>query len=86
MTSPINPNPVNEDDPALQLKHERLAKRRRLLRIVAAVIVIVAIVWSLYYFLDARWYESTDDAYVNGNIVEVTPRVPGTVVSIGADD
>ncbi|HEX7348020.1 MAG TPA: efflux RND transporter periplasmic adaptor subunit [Rhodanobacteraceae bacterium] len=43
-------------------------------------------VWSLYYFLDARWYESTDDAYVNGNIVEVTPRVPGTVVSIGADD
>jgi membrane fusion protein (multidrug efflux system) len=30
--------------------------------------------------------ESTDDAYVNGNVVEITPLVTGTVVSIGADD
>src|SRR5476649_1871529 len=33
-----------------------------------------------------RWNESTDDAYVNGNVVEITPLATGTVVSIGADD
>ncbi len=33
-----------------------------------------------------RFNESTDDAYVNGNVVEITPLVTGTVVSIGADD
>ncbi len=27
-----------------------------------------------------RWSESTDDAYVNGNVVEITPLVTGTVV------
>lgn len=39
-----------------------------------------------WYSLVGRWYESTDDAYVNGNVVEITPLVTGTVTSIGADD
>lgn len=33
-----------------------------------------------------RYFESTDDAYVNGNVVQVTSEVPGTVVSLTADD
>jgi len=41
--------------------------------------------WA-WYSLVERWYESTDDAYVNGNVVEITPLVTGTVTSIGADD
>ncbi len=86
MTSPINPNPPTEDERANDIKLRRLRKRRLLLRVLVGVIVVVAIAWSLYYFLDARWYEGTDDAYVSGNVVEVTPQVPGTVVSIRADD
>src|SRR5476649_602596 len=42
-------------------------------------------VWG-WHEVYGRWNESTDDAYVNGNVVEVTPLVTGTVVSIGADD
>ena len=86
MTSPINPNPVSEDDAAERLKQGRLRKRRLMLRGLAGVIVVVAIVWALYHFLVGRWYESTDDAYVDGNVVQITPQVPGTVISIGADD
>jgi membrane fusion protein (multidrug efflux system) len=86
MTSPINPNPVTEDDAAAQLKQRRLRKRGLLLRGLVGVIVLVAIAWGLYHFLVGRWYESTDDAYVDGNIVQITPQVPGTVISIGADD
>jgi membrane fusion protein (multidrug efflux system) len=62
------------------------SKRGFLLRALVVVIAIAAIAWTLWYFLDGRWYEDTDDAYVQGNIVQVTPQVPGTVVSIGADD
>jgi membrane fusion protein (multidrug efflux system) len=36
--------------------------------------------------LYGQFSESTDDAYVNGNVVEITPLVTGTVTSIGADD
>ena len=48
--------------------------------------VNAAIAWALWYFLDGRWYEGTDDAYVGGNVVQLTPQIPGTVVTIGADD
>ena len=86
MTSPINPNPVTEDDAAAQLKAKRLRKRRWLLRGLVALVVVVGIGWALYHFLVGRWYEGTDDAYVGGNVVQITPQIPGTVISIGADD
>jgi len=61
-------------------------KRGAMLRILLLVIVLALIGWAAWYFLVGRWNESTDDAYVNGNVVQITPMVPGTVVSIGADD
>ena len=63
-------------------------KNRRgfLLRLLGVVVLLALIAWTLWYFLDGRWYEGTDDAYVSGNVVQVTPQVPGTVVTIGADD
>jgi len=60
--------------------------RGLLLRLLGGVVLLAAVGWTLWYFLDGRWYEGTDDAYVNGNVVQITPQVPGTVVSIGADD
>ncbi len=61
-------------------------RRRVLLRGLAVVVVIAAIAYGVWYFTVGRWYEGTDDAYVNGNIVQITPQVVGTVVSINADD
>ncbi|MHC8319748.1 HlyD family secretion protein [Pseudomonas sp. GB2N2] len=61
-------------------------KRKIMLVILAIVVILAAIgVWGYHEFY-GRWNESTDDAYVNGNVVEITPLVTGTVVSIGADD
>ncbi|TAM88122.1 MAG: HlyD family efflux transporter periplasmic adaptor subunit [Candidimonas sp.] len=71
---------------ATPLKVSRLHKRRVALRGLLGIIVIAAIAATAYYVLVGRWYEDTDDAYVNGNLVEITPQVPGTVISIGADD
>ncbi|MBV4457740.1 efflux RND transporter periplasmic adaptor subunit [Pseudomonas sp. COR58] len=61
-------------------------KRKAMLAGLAiAVAVACAGVWGYHQFY-GRFSESTDDAYVNGNVVEITPLVTGTVVSIGADD
>lgn len=62
-------------------------RKRKVLLLALALIVILAGVgvWA-WHELYGRWSESTDDAYVNGNVVEITPQVTGTVVSIGADD
>ena len=86
MTSQEKP-PVDPEQAAREEKqHKRDTRRRWLLRGLVVVVAIVGLLWGLYHFLVGRWYESTDDAYVNGNVVQITPQVPGTVVSIGADD
>ena len=61
-------------------------RRGFLLRLLGAILVLAAIAWAVWYFIEGRWYEGTDDAYVSGNIVQITPQVPGSVVTIGADD
>ncbi|AZD30595.1 efflux RND transporter periplasmic adaptor subunit [Pseudomonas chlororaphis] len=61
-------------------------KRKVMLLGLVALIVLGGLGVFAWYELYGRWNESTDDAYVNGNVVEITPLVTGTVVSIGADD
>jgi len=80
-----SPNPNTADTPAVQAPPTN-KRRSFLLRLLLVVIVLAAIAWTAWYFIVGRWYESTDDAYINGNIVQITPRIAGTVISITADD
>ena len=75
--------PLAADNAAPQSQKNR---RGFLLRLLGVAVILAAAGWTAWYFLDGRWYEGTDDAYVNGNVVQITPQVPGTVVTIGADD
>ncbi|QLL11273.1 HlyD family efflux transporter periplasmic adaptor subunit [Pseudomonas chlororaphis] len=61
-------------------------KRKVMLLGLVALIVLGGLGVFAWYELYGRWNEGTDDAYVNGNVVAITPLVTGTVVSIGADD
>ena len=61
-------------------------KRRVLLTIVSVVVILLLIAYGVWWALFARHFESTDDAYVAGNVVQVTPQVSGTVLAINADD
>ncbi|CAG9180671.1 HlyD family efflux transporter periplasmic adaptor subunit [Cupriavidus respiraculi] len=61
-------------------------KRKRLLLSLTAAVVVAGLAYGAYWAAYARHFESTDDAYVAGNVVQVTPLVGGTVISIGADD
>lgn len=60
--------------------------RRKALTAVAAVVVLGAAAWGACYALVLNHYESTDNAYVQGNVVQITPQVGGTVLAINADD
>lgn len=50
------------------------------------ITLLAGISWTAYYLLVARWQQDTDDAYVRGNVVSITPQTMGTVVAINADD
>ena len=61
-------------------------KRRALLIGLASVFVLAGLIWlALWYFVFSL-RQSTDDAYVHGNQVNVAAAVPGTIVAIMADD
>ena len=62
------------------------SKRRKALTILAGVVVVIGLSWAAYEWLVASHYESTDNAYVQGNVIQITPQVGGTVMAIMADD
>ena len=61
-------------------------KRRKALLGVGALVVVCGIAYGIYYMLMLNHFESTDNAYVQGDIVQVTPQLGGTVTAIRVDD
>ena len=57
-------------------------RRRNLLAILGAVVVVGALVWGLYWFLVSSHYVATDNAYVGANTAQVTPLVSGQVARV----
>jgi membrane fusion protein (multidrug efflux system) len=60
--------------------------RKRLMLLATGVFVLIAIAYAIWWWMVGSHFESTDDAYVHGNLVQITPQVPGTVIAIEADD
>lgn len=61
-------------------------RRRKALAVVAAVVLLGGGAWGTWYALVGSHYEHTDNAYVQANVIQITPQVAGTVLAIGADD
>jgi membrane fusion protein (multidrug efflux system) len=70
-----NPNTLPQED----------TRKRRLL-LLGTACIIAAVAYGAYWALVARYKVDTDNAYVQGNVVQVTPQVGGTVIAIDADD
>jgi len=64
----------------------KAARRRTLMLSAIVFFVIVGLVYGAYNYWQSLRYAYTDDAYVQGNLVQVTPQVGGTVIAIDADD
>src|SRR5665647_2323848 len=78
MTVPQTPTPITHvaGNPA----------RKKALMLIAGVVLIVGLSWAAYEWLVASHFESTDNAYVQGNVIQITPQIGGTVMAILADD
>lgn len=65
---------------------QKVGKRNLLLGALVAALAVGGGAYGAYYSLVARFHVDTDDAYVNGNVVQITPQVTGTVVAVNADN
>ena len=61
-------------------------RRKRLLLLVLALFAVAGLSYCVYWLTIGRYIETTDDAYVAGNVVQITPQVGGTAVEIGVDE
>ena len=78
MTTPNTHTPVA---PTMTPKN---ARKKALTGI--GVVVLIALGWGGYVWYQSRHYETTDNAYVQGNVIKITPQISGTVTAIYADD
>ena len=60
--------------------------RKRKLIAIAAAFGLAGAAYGGWWLSHGRFLEHTDDAYVAGNVVQITPQVAGTVIAIDADD
>ena len=73
MSTPTPPPPDNH-------------KRNKAILITILIFLLLGIAWLIYWLAWGRFHEYTDDAYVDGNNVVLTPQIPGIVVSFSAMD
>jgi membrane fusion protein, multidrug efflux system len=73
------------NEPTLDHPTQKRSQGHWLLFLLLAVGAIAGIGYTLHYRFVGAFHVSTDDAYVNGNLVRLAPQVSGTVVSIDTD-
>ncbi len=61
-------------------------KRNLLLWILLALVIVGLIFWLCFWVFYARFHVKTQDAYVHGNKVELTPQISGGIESIYAEE
>lgn len=76
-------NQTAEHEKETQHSSEAWSKQRKI-AIVAAGAIAVAI--CIGYYLHSRSYESTDNAFLEGNVIQISPRVPGQVLRVLVED
>lgn len=61
-------------------------RRQLITGLIVAVVVILALIWGVRYLHYSRTHVSTDDAYVNGNLVNVSPIISGTLNQLTVEE
>jgi len=71
------------DDPITTHKPSR---RKKIIRFLVVSLIILALASGVPYLLHFLSHESTDDAFIDGNIVAISPRVTGYIIRVYVKD
>ncbi|WP_052436039.1 HlyD family efflux transporter periplasmic adaptor subunit [Neochlamydia sp. EPS4] len=88
-SSEKSPNPDNLDsqEPSSSpLSPSNTIKRNRKLWGFTLILVLASLSWGLLYVLYLQGYETTDDAYASGNMININPSITGSVIAYYVDD
>ena len=85
--APTQTPPAAQDDAdEASLKTDRMTTRKTWLTRIAIGVAAVAVIFSLWYLLFGRNHISTDNAYVNAEVAQVTPLLSAQVIDVKVRD
>ncbi|MEZ2759929.1 multidrug efflux MFS transporter periplasmic adaptor subunit EmrA [Providencia vermicola] len=61
-------------------------QRKNALMFLTFIFITIGVGWGVYWYLVLRHYESTDNAYVAGNQVQIQSQVSGSVMTVNVDN
>ena len=76
--------PLEPEGPTPATRKRPLYRRPAFL-IAAVIVLLIAAVFGIRYWLYARSHESTDDAFIDAHITPVSPKVSGYIVKVHVD-
>src|ERR1700751_2020398 len=79
------PRSESRDNPKEPAKRASLARRLLVIAILAIVVVAAAIAGGLWW-LHARNFEPTDDAFVDTRIAGISSQVSGAIIAVAVTD
>jgi membrane fusion protein (multidrug efflux system) len=60
--------------------------RKRAIQLAGIGLGLIAAVAGVIYYINSRHYESTDNAFIEGDVIQVSPRVAGQVLHVYVRD
>lgn len=72
--------------PVPEKKEKKRSKRGRTLFIITILFLCIGLAWLIYYLWWGRFSTYTNDAYVAGNMVELTSQISASTISINTDN
>ena len=74
---------IKEDIIEIEDTRPEYLKKRVL---VPSITGIIFLILGIFYGIHNIYYKSTDDAFIEGNIITVAPRVSGLVLNLNIED
>ncbi|MFP9229512.1 multidrug efflux MFS transporter periplasmic adaptor subunit EmrA [Pectobacterium cacticida] len=75
-----------ENQVAQTPKRNKKQQRKRVLTLLTLLFIALGCAWFVYWFLVLRHHQSTDDAYVAGNQIQIMAQVSGSVTHVNVDN
>ena len=66
------------------LQERKPYQKKRVL--IPAFLMVVLIIGGIYGFINSLRYQSTDDAFVEGRLVSIAPKVSGQIINLYVND
>lgn len=79
-------NQGGEEDEAPKTSFREKLRQHKIATAITVILIIAAIAAGIIWYLNARHFENTDDAFIDGRPVAISPEVTGNIVNVPVTD